>query len=95
MFRSRLLTAALTLVALTGCSSSIRVVQKTPVGGVVALEGPREKAREKAVEFMLEQCPGGYDVLEDRELDGEERMAYRCSGAPPDSASRSVVVRVM
>lgn len=94
MFRLRLLTAALTLAAVTACGSSIRVVQKTSVGGVVALAGPREAARKKAVEFMLTQCPAGYDVLEDRELEGEERMAYRCSGAP-DSASRSVVVPVM
>lgn len=49
-----------------GCSS-IRVVQRTPAGGVVALVGDREGATEKAQEYMRSQCPKGFDVVEEGE----------------------------
>ncbi len=54
------------LSLLTACSS-IRVVQKTKEGGVLALKGPRDSAHEKAEEYMLSRCPEGYDVLEEGE----------------------------
>jgi predicted component of type VI protein secretion system len=49
-----------------GCSS-IRVVKKMPDGGVVALQGAQDGAREKADEYMRSQCNGAYEVLEEGE----------------------------
>jgi len=57
---------AVSMLALTGCGA-IRVVQRTPTGGVVALEGDQDKAREKAAEYMASQCPEGYQVVEEGE----------------------------
>src|SRR5438128_2247359 len=57
---------ALALATLSGCSS-IRVVQKTPSGGTVALQGAEDGAREKADEYMRSQCPAGYEVVEEGE----------------------------
>ena len=53
-------------VFLAGCSS-IRVVQKTPDGGVVALQGVQSGAREKADDYMRAQCGGEYAVIEEGE----------------------------
>jgi hypothetical protein len=50
----------------TGCSS-IRVVKKTPDGGVVALQGIQSDARNKAQDYMRSQCAGEYDVVEEGE----------------------------
>lgn len=57
---------AVSLMALNGCAA-IRVVQRTPTGGVVALEGDQEKAHEKAAEYMASQCPEGYQIVEEGE----------------------------
>ncbi len=54
------------LVSLAGCSS-IRVVKTTPEGGVLALQGSQDGAREKAVAYMQEKCSSGYDVVEEGE----------------------------
>jgi hypothetical protein len=43
------------------------VVQKTPDGGVVALEGVQSGAREKADDYMRSQCGGDYAVVEEGE----------------------------
>lgn len=71
----RLLTTFVALALVTGCSS-IRVVKKTPDGGIVALQGAQDGAREKAEQYMSGQCPGGYDVVEEGEaVSGSETTA--------------------
>lgn len=66
-------------VLLTGCSS-IRVVQKTPDGGVVALQGVQSGAREKADEYMRGQCGGEYAVVEEGEaVVGSDTTARKTS----------------
>ena len=56
-----------TLGVLSGCSG-YRVVQVHPgKDGIVALLGDRDAAREKATGYMNEQCPGGFDVVEEGE----------------------------
>jgi hypothetical protein len=47
--------------------SGIRVVQRTQHGGVVALEGSRDGATEKAMQYMSTHCPKGYDIVEEGE----------------------------
>jgi hypothetical protein len=55
------------LVTLEGCSG-YRVVQVHPgKDGIVALLGDRDAAREKATGYMNEQCPGGFDIVEEGE----------------------------
>lgn len=58
--------AGLLATAVVGCSS-YRVVQKTPDSGVLALQGDRNAAHEKAEQYMASQCPGGYDIVEEGE----------------------------
>ncbi len=76
--------AASALATLTGCSS-IRVVQKTPAGGTVALEGAEGGAREKADEYMRSQCPAGYEIVEEGEAvvtdTREWHITFKCRGA--------------
>ena len=66
--------------AVQGCSS-IQVVQETPRGGVVGLEGPSEGARAKAEEHMRTRCPFGYRIVDEQEA----RIAYACK--EPGSAA--------
>lgn len=64
----------------TGCSS-IRVVKKTPDGGVVALQGDPDGAREKAENYMQSQCASGYDIVEEGEaVVGSETETRRNRG---------------
>ena len=78
--------------ALIGCSSgSFRDVKTTPTGGVVALEGARDVAHQKAEAYMKQRCPQGYNVLEEGDLEvaggGREwRVKYECTGAAPAPA---------
>jgi hypothetical protein len=66
MKHSMIVASLLGVIALTGCSG-IRVVQKTQTGGVVALQGAEGGAREKADEYMRQQCPKGYEIVEEGE----------------------------
>lgn len=75
------------LLVLTGCGS-IRVVSEAKSGGTVVLEGAHGAAREKAEEYMRQQCPTGYEVVEEGDTAGDSddarewRIAYRCHGSP-------------
>jgi hypothetical protein len=60
---------------LTGCSS-IQVVEHSPQGGTVALEGAHDAAREKAEDYMRAQCPFGYRILDET----ERRILFVCKG---------------
>ncbi len=57
------------VLALMGCApaSNFRVVEKTSVGGVVALPSAQDMAREKAEQYMKSQCPTGYDIQKEAE----------------------------
>lgn len=51
-----------------GCvHGSYRVVKKVPSAGELALVGPQEEARQKAEGYMKDQCPQGFDILEEGE----------------------------
>jgi hypothetical protein len=52
-----------TLAACAG--GSIRVVDKTPAHGELALLGNRDEARNLARSYMEKHCPKGYQVLDD------------------------------
>lgn len=76
--------ALLSLV--TGCAGSIHVVEDAKIGGTVALHGPEDNAREKAEQHMKTRCPGGYEIVEQGEANGEDgshewRITYVCKGA--------------
>jgi hypothetical protein len=83
----------LTLAACGG----IRVVDKTPSGGTVALEGSYDTAREKAEEFMRSQCPQGYRILDEEQAVAnriEWRLRYACKPMEGQQArARDLVVR--
>jgi hypothetical protein len=74
MFAS-LSALAFALVFATGCSG-IRVVHRTSGGGIVALKGPQEGAREKAEAYMNSQCGRGFEIVEEGEaVVGQETTA--------------------
>lgn len=73
------------LLALTGCSG-IRVVRRAPDSGTVALVGPQGAAREKAERYMHQQCPTGYEVVEETEA-----VVGQSSSAESRRDSRGVV----
>lgn len=93
---------SLIIVLLTGCSS-IQVVQRSPSGGVVALHGDEEAAREKAADFMRRECPFGYrivsedDTSRDGVADGERelRIKYACKTPeqPAQATAHEIAVR--
>ncbi|MBX3228489.1 MAG: hypothetical protein KIT84_07545 [Labilithrix sp.] len=75
------------LLLVSGCGS-IRVISEAKTGGTLALRGAHDAAREKAERYMREQCPDGFEVVEEGDTVGdtddarEWRIAYRCNGSP-------------
>lgn len=60
--------AALGAALLAGCTvGRARPVQRTQTGGIVALEGDRQKATEEASQLMAQHCQGQYTVVEEFE----------------------------
>ena len=54
--------------ALVGCGSA-RLVQRNQYGGVIALNGDRNKAMEQANQMMAQHCgPGNYQVTSEGEV---------------------------
>lgn len=64
---ARFVSLAVVALSLAACSSA-RIVHDTRTGGTVALRGPDGGAREKAEVLMNKKCPGGYSVVEQREV---------------------------
>jgi len=63
---------AATAMFSVGCGGA-RVVHRSQEGGVIALEGDRNKAVERAHQLMDDHCGGPYKVLEEGEnLDDTE-----------------------
>jgi hypothetical protein len=57
----------------------MRVVQETPTGGTVALQGTGDGPLEKAEQYMGAQCPYGYDIVgEQRSPDDQQTIRYAC-----------------
>jgi hypothetical protein len=52
---------------LAAACGQARVVQRSQTGGVIALEGNRQKALEQAQQMMAEHCRGPYTVVEEGE----------------------------
>ena len=89
------LTLAVTLVL--GCGAA-RVISRTGTGGVLVLEGFRDRARDDAHRQMTAHCRGRYTIVrEGGELAGqatEFRVQYVCGdvpGIPPDQYERPVM----
>jgi hypothetical protein len=60
--------ALLLIGALVGCGSA-RLVQRNQYGGVIALNGDRQKAMEQANNMMAQHCgPGNYQVTSEGEV---------------------------
>lgn len=70
------LSALLAATALfsVGCGGA-RLVHLSHNGGVIALEGDRNKAVEQAHQIMADHCAGPYKVLEEGEEVGEAEAA--------------------
>jgi hypothetical protein len=77
---------------LAACAGgSMRVVQETPSGGTVAVQGQGDGAHEKAEKYMGAQCPFGYDILgTQRSPDDQQTIRYSCRlPAKPDAAAKT------
>ena len=89
------LTLTVTLVA--GCGAA-RAISRTATGGVLVLEGFRDRARDDAHRQMTAHCRGQYTIV--REGDAvagqatELRVQYVCGevpGIPPNQYERPVM----
>lgn len=73
------------LLAVAACASA-HYLQWTPTGGTLRLEGDPEKADQEAAKLMSGHCPGGYEILGDKErmIGTEEerlrmtKLRYQC-----------------
>ncbi len=74
------------VVLATGCGS-IQVVDRTPAGGTVALDGSHDAAEEKAEDYMRTACPFGYEVVSA----DETAIRFRCKayGTDREKVSRT------
>jgi hypothetical protein len=89
------LTLAVTLVG--GCGAA-RMISRTGTGGVLVLEGFRDRARDDAHRQMTAHCRGQYTIVhEGSEVVGqaiELRVQYVCGGVPgiaPNQYERPVM----
>jgi hypothetical protein len=80
------------LLALAGCGTA-RIVQRTPYGGVIELQGDHGKAMEQANEQMAAACPNFIVVREGDEpatdaMPGATvyRVRYQCGDDSPAAA---------
>jgi hypothetical protein len=79
----------LLLLAAAGCAPAARYLHTTPTGGTLQLEGDPRKADQEAARLMKTHCPGGYEVLGEKErmtgTDAERlqmaRLRYACKPA--------------
>lgn len=92
----RSLAFAAVLIPLFSClvacgGGTMRVVQETPSGGTVAVQGD-DGSTEKAEKYMGAQCPFGYDILgRQRTPDDQQTIRYSCRlPARPDAERREV-----
>jgi len=90
-----LLTLAITLVA--GCGAA-RVISRTGTGGVLVLEGFRDRARDDAHRRMTAHCRGPYTIVSEGDAvvapATEFRVQYVCGevpGIPPNQYERQVM----
>jgi hypothetical protein len=66
------------LVALAACGSA-RIIARTPGGGIIELQGDRQKAMEQAIQEMSAHCgPGGF-TIKDAEEASASRVHYACN----------------
>lgn len=85
------------VLALAACGTA-RIVQKTPYGGVIELQGDHGKAIEQANEEMAAACPDfivvreGYEPVGDAPPGGSAatvyRVRYQCGNGAPAGAPR-------
>ena len=95
---SRLLSRGLigAVLALSACGTA-RIVQKTPSGGVIELQGDHNKAMEQANEEMAAACPDFIVVREGLEPTADPspggsaatvyRVRYQCGDGAPAAAT--------
>lgn len=89
------LTLAVTLVA--GCGAA-RLISRTGTGGLLVLEGFRDRARDDAHRQMTAHCRGQYTIVREGDVVGgqatEFRVQYVCGGVPgipPNQYERPVM----
>ena len=76
-------------LALAACGTA-RVVQKTPIGGMIELEGDHNKAMEQANEEMAAHCGfSNFTVL----FEGAEPLELDKAATPADSSRTAYRVR--
>ena len=80
----------LSLASMLAACSSYQVVQHTPQGGVVALHGSADEARQKAEQFMRSECPFGYRIVDEDESTRELRITYACKAPTQTNAQADV-----
>lgn len=67
MFRTIPIVSICSVLLLLGACGTSRVVRRTQTGGVLALEGERNKAMEHANQMMMQHCQGPYTIVEEGE----------------------------
>lgn len=98
-----LLVCMLTISGIACGGAAMRVVDRTPSGGVVAIQPESDSSREQAERYMTAQCPLGYEIVRDAppavvSKDDEQRIRFQCksaSDAPAQPhAAREVAVHI-
>jgi hypothetical protein len=60
-------TSLCALLLAAACAPSARFLHRTPTGGTILLEGNPDTANRDAAQLMTAHCPGGYQLLGDKE----------------------------
>lgn len=72
---------ALLLLFLVACGGSVKVLERTPGSGAIAVSGSEESCRSRAHQYMREHCAQGYTLVDEHPIGDGWKMSYRCNDA--------------
>ena len=86
----------LALPLLAACGN-VKVLERTPSTGAIAVSGSEESCRARAHQYMSDHCVQGYTLVDERPTSDGWKMSYRCNEAivssDTEAALHSVTLR--
>ncbi len=81
---------------LVACGGSVKVLERTPRAGAIAVSGSEEACRARAHRYMSDHCTQGYTLVDERPTSDGWKMSYRCNerAAPSDTEARLETVTI-
>lgn len=66
-------------LVLLACGGSVRVLERSPASGSIAVSGSEEAVRSRADQYMRSHCSNGYTLTSEQPTHDGWCMQYRCN----------------